>query len=98
MRYRAIVAILLALAPAGAWAQDNAPAALFAESCTSCHGAGGHSPGSMPSIAGKSEDYLKTKMLAFRDGKADSTVMGRLMATLSDDEIAALAAVVATWK
>lgn len=81
-----------------AQAQDGR---VLAMSCLNCHGPGGKSPGEIPSIAGKSEDFLKNTLVDFRDGKrtgASATVMGRLAKGYSDAEIAAVAKYIATLK
>src|SRR5688572_26459060 len=62
----AVAALAVATVPASAQQIDGRVIAL---SCMNCHGPGGKSPGDIPSIAGKSEDYIKTAMIDFRDGK-----------------------------
>ncbi len=59
--------------------------------CTGCHGPGGISPGSVPSLAGRSPDELATALAGFRDGRHSGTIMKRFMVAFSDDDIAALA-------
>jgi sulfide dehydrogenase cytochrome subunit len=80
---------------------QQADGRVLAMSCLNCHGPGGKSPGDIPSIAGKSEDFLKNAMVDFRDGKrsgTSATVMGRLAKGYSDAEIAAVAKYIATLK
>jgi cytochrome c553 len=95
----AAAAVLAAgIVPAQAQQADGRVLAL---SCLNCHGPGGKSPGDIPSIAGKTEDFLKNTLTDFRDGKrtgASATVMGRLAKGYSDAEIAALAKYIATLK
>jgi cytochrome c553 len=70
----------------------GASAWTLAEPCFGCHGTDGQSQGpATPSIAGMDTDELKDRMKAFRDGKAPSTVMGRISRAYTDDEIALLA-------
>jgi len=72
---------------------------LLAMSCLNCHGPGGRSPGEIPSIAGKAEDYIKNALLDFRgDKRAGTTVMGRLAKGYSDADIDALSKYIATLK
>jgi cytochrome c553 len=74
---------------------------VLALSCMNCHGPSGKSPGEIPSIAGKSEDFLKNALIDFRDGKrtgASATVMGRLAKGYSDAEIEAVSKYIATLK
>ena len=74
---------------------------MLALSCMNCHGPGGKSPGEIPSIAGKTEDFLKIALIEFRDGKRSgtkATVMPRLAKGFSDAEIDAVAKYIATLK
>ena len=102
MKRLLFVAAGMALAASGAPAQaQQADGRLLALSCMNCHGPGGKSPGDIPSIAGKSEDYIKNALIDFRDGKRSgtaSTVMTRLAKGYTDDEIAAVSKYVATLK
>jgi cytochrome subunit of sulfide dehydrogenase len=95
----AAAAVLAAgIVPAQAQQADGR---VLAMSCLNCHGPGGKSPGDIPSIAGKTEDFLKNAMVDFRDGKrsgTSATVMGRLAKGYSDAEIAAVAKYIATLK
>lgn len=70
---------------------DEPSGAVLINTCFSCHGTEGHSAGDMPSIDGKSQDFLSKALLEFRSGDRESTVMGRIMKGFSDQEIAAMA-------
>jgi cytochrome c553 len=102
MRLNVVAAgIALAVSAAGSAAAQQADGRLLAMSCMNCHGPGGKSLGDIPTIAGKSEDFLKTALIDFRDGKRTgtaSTVMTRLAKGYSDAEIDALAKYIATLK
>lgn len=64
----------------------------LARTCDICHGTGGVSAGlSMPSIAGQSEAYLNHVMAEWKSGARSSTIMGRLVGGLTDEEITGLA-------
>lgn len=64
----------------------------LAATCHSCHGIDGASVGpSMPSIAGQNEKYLNHVMLEQKYDKRYSSIMGRLLRTYSDEEIALMA-------
>ena len=63
----------------------------IARNCTGCHGVDGKSPGAIPTINGKTADYLAERMMQFRDGKRESTVMNRIMKGFADDDIRRLA-------
>jgi len=70
----------------------------LALSCFSCHGPTGRSPDSIPSIHGKSEDFIAREMLAFQTGARRATVMGRIAKGYTKEEIRALANYIATLK
>ena len=66
--------------------------AVLAGACVSCHGPGGHSATSIPSIAGQPEGPLRERLLAFKNGKVPgATIMTRLMKGYDDQQIGALA-------
>ena len=60
-------------------------------SCTSCHGTYGISPGAIPTIYGKSKEYIIETMKQLRNGESSSTVMGRIAKGYSDREIILIA-------
>lgn len=64
----------------------------LARTCNNCHGINGVSAGgSMPSIGGQSEAYLKNIMTEWKSGARASATMSRLIKGYSDEQIAALA-------
>jgi sulfide dehydrogenase cytochrome subunit len=92
-----------AAAPKAAWAADaptqqGVSVETLARACSGCHGIGGVSPGAIPTIAGKAEDYLVQRMTELRDGKRPSTIMGRVLKPFADEDIANLARYFATRK
>ncbi|TLU87369.1 MAG: sulfide dehydrogenase [Chlorobium sp.] len=64
---------------------------ILALSCTSCHGTDGKSVGIIPSISGRSADYLETALKAFKSGARYSTVMSRHAKGYSDSELRLIA-------
>lgn len=64
---------------------------MLSNSCAGCHGTDGNSPGAMPSINGKSAQFISRALLEFREGKREATVMGRHATGYSDDEIQLIA-------
>ena len=64
---------------------------MLSNSCAACHGNDGKSPGAIPSINGKSSQFLVTALHEFRDGKRPATVMGRHATGYSDKEIQSIA-------
>lgn len=65
--------------------------AMLSNSCAACHGTDGKSPGAIPSINGKSFEFISQALHDFREGKRKATVMGRHASGYSDDEISAIA-------
>jgi len=70
---------------------EMASGAVLANTCFSCHGTDGKSAGDMPTIAGKSESFIVKKMMDFKAGKLEPTVMDRIVKGFTDTEIQALA-------
>ena len=68
-------------------AEELSRGAMLSASCEGCHGTNGRSPGAMPSIAGKSAEYLREALERFRSGEVPSTVMGRHVKGYSEEEI-----------
>ena len=64
---------------------------ILALSCAACHGPDGKSPGSIPTVSGKSEAYIEKALMEFKTGQRPATVMNRLAKGYTDDEIKALA-------
>lgn len=61
--------------------------------CAACHGGEGISPtGIWPNLAGQKEEYLLAQIKAFKDGTRVNAQMAPMVANLSDDDIAKLAA------
>ncbi len=83
-----IMAAGLSTAPAQA---DMASGAVLANTCFSCHGTDGKSVGDMPTIAGKKESFIAKKLMGFKKGAGDPTVMNRIAKGFTDAEIAAIA-------
>lgn len=79
------------LYPIAADAVKVSRGAVLSFSCAGCHGTDGKSPGAIPSIAGKSAEFIETSLKDFRTGKRASTVMGRHAKGYSDEEIKLIA-------
>ncbi len=65
--------------------------AVLVNTCFSCHGTDGKSAGDMPTIAGKSENFIIQRLKAFRSDEIEATIMNRIAKGYTDDEIEALA-------
>ena len=74
-----------------AQAEEITRATMLSISCAGCHGIDGRSPGSMPSIAGKSSDFIATALRQFSSGVRPGTVMGRHASGYTDEEIQLIA-------
>lgn len=64
---------------------------MLANSCAACHGTDGKSPGAIPSINGKSFEFIVKSLKAFREGSVESTVMGRHAKGYTNNEIILIA-------
>ncbi len=82
--------------PAAAAAAAQALRATSAVVCTSCHQESYLGEGTQPRLAGQEKDYLAQTMLDFRDGKrGNNPGMSDLMKSISESDIAAIAAYLA---
>lgn len=70
---------------------EMASGEVLANTCFSCHGTDGNSVGAMPTISGKSEQFIITLLRSHKTSGAVVTVMDRIAKGFSDDEIQALA-------
>ncbi len=67
--------------------------------CAACHGINGIATNPMwPNLAGQNEIYLLKQIKAFRDGERKDPSMSPMVAGLSDDDAANLAAYFASLK
>lgn len=82
-----VISTLVLASMSNVQAEGITRGAMLSHSCAACHGTDGRSPGSIPSIQGKSADFIRTSLQQFRDGKRPSTVMGRHSRGYSDEEI-----------
>lgn len=64
------------------------------QSCIDCHGPAGNAPidGSYPLIGGQHSDYLAHALASYRIGRRDNALMKSQAETLTDQQIADLAA------
>ena len=87
---------LLIVSPLGA--EPLTRGGMLSASCAGCHGTNGNSPGAIPSISGKSAEFIDETLKQFRSGERDSTVMGRHAKAYSDEEIQQIAEYMAKQK
>ncbi|HCC83123.1 MAG TPA: cytochrome c4, partial [Methylophaga sp.] len=61
--------------------------------CAACHGADGNSPSDMyPKLAGQHASYLYKQLVEFKSGKRKNAIMAPMVANLSEQDMADLAA------
>lgn len=89
-KLKPILLVTLGLVAQAALASDSTEA--LARTCNNCHGVNGVSAGgSMPSLGGQSEAYLKQIMLQWKTDERAAATMNRLIKGYSDEQIANLA-------
>jgi len=93
----ALAGALVLSASSVAFAADEKPllsgasASMLANTCAGCHGTLGASAGpATPSISGISAVYFEEVMQGFKSGEVKSTIMGRIAAGYSEEEIKAM--------
>lgn len=72
-------------------AAEISQGAMLSNSCAACHGTDGNSPGAIPSLHGKSADFIARSLREFRAGTRPATVMDRHAKGYSDEEIQLIA-------
>jgi cytochrome c553 len=83
----------LASVASSSMAADIAAGKSRSAQCAACHGANGHSVAPMtPNLAAQDEDYLVQQLKDFRSGARQNETMTVIAKSLSDTEIANLAA------
>ena len=88
-----IAAALLSIGSGSVTAGEAAAGKSKSATCAACHGPNGISPNDLwPNLAGQKAGYLAVQMKAFRDGKRADPMMAPMAASLSDADIADLAA------
>ncbi len=79
-------------------AEELTQGAMLSNSCAGCHGTDGNSPGSIPTIGGKSAEFIEGALRDFRESKRGSTVMNRHASAYTDEEIRLIAEFFASRK
>ena len=83
----------LMFASSSVMAGDAAAGKAKSAICAACHGVDGTSMNPMwPNLKGQHEQYLVKQIKAFRDGERKDPSMAPMVATLTDEDIANLAA------
>ena len=88
----ALAAALFLAAVAPAAAQDIEAGRAKSQACAACHGADGNSASGMfPSLAGQSWRYLYIQLKDFKEGRRSNPLMSPMAATLSREDMIAIA-------
>jgi cytochrome c553 len=102
MKQFATAAVLIAatFTPPAAWAQNvEAGKARALQVCATCHGPQGVTTmAATPNIAGQPDIYLAQQLRDYKNKKRNHEVMGVIAQTLSDEDIANIAAFYASIK
>lgn len=94
-----VLAMLALFISVDSMAADAAAGKAKAAQCAACHGANGISPmGLYPNLAGQKEQYTVKQINDFRSGARKDPTMQAMVAALTDDDIANLAAYYASIK
>jgi cytochrome c553 len=90
---RLIIALAIFCISAPALAADTEAGKAKSATCVACHGPAGISSNPLwPNLAGQKEAYLAKQIKAFRDGTRNDPLMSPMVAALTDEDIANLAA------
>lgn len=80
--------LIAAFAAAGvAHAEEDLRGYMLASSCAACHGTDGKSPDAIPTLYGKTADFIVKNLKEFKSGARSGTMMPRLAKGYSDEEI-----------
>lgn len=96
MRIAILATAVLLAGPAMAQAPAQAPLAAYA--CGGCHGVGSTGSGPVVALAGRPQEEIVSAMKAFRANERPGTIMGRIARGYTDEEIAAIAAALSSWR
>lgn len=92
--------IALATAPTALAAGNAADGEKKSQTCQACHGKTGNETvdGQYPKLAGQYADYLERALRDYKTGARQNAIMAGLLQTLTDQDIADLAAFYAAQK
>lgn len=88
-----VVVLTFAFLSSSVFAADTEAGKAKSATCVACHGPEGVSSNPLwPNLAGQHEAYLAKQIKAFRDGERSDPLMSPMVAALTDEDIANLAA------
>ena len=83
-------ALLLLLLPSSVFAA-NATGEMLSYGCTGCHGSEGYSNSDIPDLSGLTKKRLMDKLMGYKSGAEESTLMQRIAKGYTDSELEKLA-------
>ena len=96
-RFVSALAVGLVLGGSAACAEEGGHGPQLAAMCAACHGPAGR-PEGIPAIAGADAEGIENAMLAYRASERPSHIMHVIALSLSDADIASVAAFMAAMK
>lgn len=98
INYLAIIALFMIATNSG-HAADPAKGKTLSATCAACHGADGNSVNPVwPKLAGQHAKYLYKQLTDFKDGNRSNAQMSPMAASLSDEDMADIAAYFSSQK
>lgn len=99
MLLTAILGMTLAMSTSAMAAGNAAAGKANSVTCAACHGADGNSPtDAFPKLAGQGEGYLLKQLIQFKSGVRNNAIMASMVANLTEQDMADLAAFYASKK
>lgn len=94
MRFKLLLAMLaFSLIGSAVSAADIEAGKAKSATCAACHGGAGISPTPIwPNLAGQKEQYLLAQLKAFKSGERQNASMSPMVANLSEEDMANIAA------
>lgn len=98
IKYLAIISLVM-VATSSSYAADPTKGKTLAAPCAACHGADGNSVNpTWPKIAGQHAEYTYKQLKDFKDGNRINAQMAPMVASLSEEDMADIAAYFSTQK
>lgn len=88
-----LAAAISSISASAAEAPTISPAARLAATCAACHGTAGRTQGgTLPALAGQTQQTLSASLHDFKSGKRAATIMTQIAKGYTDEQIELLAA------
>jgi cytochrome c553 len=99
MLLTAMLGMILAMSTSAMAVGNAAAGKTNSVTCAACHGADGNSPtDAFPKLAGQGAAYLVKQLIEFKSGVRNNAIMASMVANLSEQDMADLAAFYASKK